>query len=62
MQDRTPTAEDLAEALRKTVAHLIECERELDVFHGLGKDAGQGVSVIVCDAEALLRRFANGKR
>lgn len=51
------SAAELADCLHKTVAHLIECERQLDEFHGLGADAGAGVSVIVCDAQLMLKRF-----
>lgn len=48
---------ELIDCLQKTVAHLIECERQLDEFHGLGADAGAGVSVVVTQAQNMLQRF-----
>ena len=44
----------LREALQKLITHTLDCEKRLDEFHGLGDDAGSGMSSVVCDARAAL--------
>ena len=46
--------ERLREALRKLITHALDCEKRLDEFHGLGDDAGSGMSSVVCGARAAL--------
>lgn len=44
----------LREALGKLIAHTLDCEEQLDEFHGLGDHAGSGMSSVVCEARAAL--------
>lgn len=46
---------DIKKIMQELVEHTMECERELDEFHGMGKDAGAGSSEIVCRANKVLR-------
>lgn len=47
---------NLEQGLQSLINHTIDCERELDQFHGLGDDAGQGCSINILEAEALLKK------
>lgn len=49
----------LREALQKLITHTLDCEKQLDEFHGLGDDAGSGMSSVVCDARAALATGGN---
>lgn len=44
----------LSNALSALVDHALECEKQLDEFHGLGADAGSGCSVVICNAQSAL--------
>ena len=46
--------ERLEGALRNLIEHTLDCEFELDKFHGLGNDAGAGMSSVLCEARAAL--------
>lgn len=48
--------EELEAALRKLITHTLDCEKRLDEFHGLGGDAGSGMSSVVCEARAALEK------
>jgi hypothetical protein len=48
--------ERLRTVLRETVEHLIECEADLDRFHGLGVDAGSGSSIVVISAQQAIAK------
>lgn len=43
-------------SLRDLIEHTLDCELELDKFHGLGNDAGAGMSDVLCKARAALER------
>jgi hypothetical protein len=45
---------ELEKALRKLITHTLDCEERLDEFHGLGDDAGSGMSSVVCEARSAL--------
>lgn len=47
------------EALEDLIDHTLECETELDVFHGMGKDAGAGCSSVVCKAQEAIAILDN---
>lgn len=40
--------------LAELLDHVLLCERELDLFHGLGRDAGSGISEVACRAKRTL--------
>lgn len=42
------------EAFKELIWHTLECEKELDEFHGMGSDAGSGYSAKICDAQAAI--------
>jgi hypothetical protein len=45
---------EVVEIFSALIDHAIECERQLDVFHNLGDNAGAGYSDVVCKAKAAL--------
>ena len=45
---------ELEAALLNLIEHTLDCELELDKFHGLGNDAGAGMSSVLCEARAAL--------
>lgn len=47
-----------AEALKNLIAHAMECEKELDEFHGMGSDSGSGCSEQICNAQTVLSASA----
>lgn len=46
--------DELHIAATQALEHLINCERELDEFHGMGKDSGSGSSTIVLNLQRAL--------
>jgi len=48
---------ELAKALEDLISHTLQCEEQLDRFHGLGNDSGSGYSAIVCNAQSALKKY-----